>query len=91
METMRQPLSDFIEVINKDKLITQFPDHDIYLWSNFGFNETKDIDLIFVGDITPEFGVKVWKLWSKYLNLFDIHTFIAKAILISTTFDTVMQ
>lgn len=72
METMRQQLNDFLKVIDKDKLITQFPEHDIYLWSNFGFNETEDIDLIFVGNITAEFGEKVWELYLKYRRLFDI-------------------
>ena len=34
-------------------IVPQFPNHEIYLWSNYGFNETKDIDLKFVGDVTP--------------------------------------
>lgn len=68
---MHQPLSNFIEVIQKDNLLAQFPEHNIYLWSNFGFNETKDIDLIFVGDVTSEFGERVWKLYRKYRKLLE--------------------
>ena len=68
---MRQPLSNFIEVIQKDNLLAQFPDHDIYLWSNFGFNKTEDIDLIFVGDVTSELGEKVWELYCKYRKLLE--------------------
>ena len=68
---MRQPLSNFIEVIKKDDLIGQFPEHDIYLWSNFGFNETEDIDLIFVGNVTTELGDKVWELYWKYRHLLE--------------------
>jgi len=68
---MHQPLSDFIEVIKKDNLIQQFPEHDIYLWSNFGFNETQDIDLKFVGDINPELGKKVWELYRRYRKLLE--------------------
>lgn len=69
---MRQPLSNFIEVIKKDNLIAQFPEHDIYLWSNFGFNETQDIDLKFVGDINAELGEKVWKLYRRYRKLLEL-------------------
>ena len=68
---MRQPLSNFIEVIKKDDLIGQFPEHDIYLWSNFGFNETEDIDLKFVGNVTSELGEKVWELYCKYRKLLE--------------------
>ena len=68
---MHRPLSNFIEVIEKDNLIGQFPEHDIYLWSNFGFNETQDIDLKFVGNITPEFGERVWELYRKYRKLLE--------------------
>jgi hypothetical protein len=32
-------------------IIPQFPEHEIYLWSNYGFNDTPDIDLKFVGDV----------------------------------------
>ena len=68
---MRQPLSKFIEVIKKDDLIGQFPEHDIYLWSNFGFNETEDIDLKFVGNVTSELGERVWELYCKYRKLLE--------------------
>ena len=68
---MRQLLSNFVEIVKKDDLIGQFPEHDIYLWSNFGFNETQDIDLIFVGDITSEMGEKVWELYIKYRKLLE--------------------
>lgn len=68
---MRQPLSNFIEVIKKDDLIGQFPEHDIYLWSNFGFNETQDIDLKFVGNVTSELGERVWELYCKYRKLLE--------------------
>lgn len=43
-----------------------FPDYEIYLWSNYGFNETSDIDLKFVGHVTPDLGEKLFDIFMEY-------------------------
>ena len=37
-----------------------FDTYEVYIWSNFGFNSTGDIDLIFVGNITEDIGEKLY-------------------------------
>lgn len=51
---MRQQLSDFLELVKEDNLLQQFSNHNIYIWSNFVLNESPDIDLQFVGEVTSE-------------------------------------
>ena len=56
---MRQQLNDLLESIKKVNLIESFPNHDIYIWSNYVFNESPDIDLKFVGEVNNEIADKV--------------------------------
>ncbi len=59
---MRQQLSNFLDLVKKDNLLQQFSNHHIYIWSNFVLNESPDIDLQFVGEVTPELGEVLWNL-----------------------------
>lgn len=70
MENMRQQLSNFLNLVREDKLLHQFSDYDIYIWSNFILNESPDIDLQFVGKVTPELGEALWNLTWKYKKIF---------------------
>lgn len=53
-------------------IVPQFPNHEIYLWSNYGFNETKDIDLKFVGDVTPLISQQIVDFPFNYKTFLDI-------------------
>jgi len=70
---MRQQLSNFVEVIESDNLIEQFPDHDIYLWSNFGFNKTTDVDITVIGEVTSEIAEQWYDIFNKYRKLFPLY------------------
>lgn len=69
---MHQQLNDFIDLIKSDKLIEQFPDHDIYLMGNFPYNETPDVDITIIGEVTPEIGKQVSDVRRKYKKLFPL-------------------
>jgi len=53
-------------------IIPQFPDHEIYLWSNYGYNESPDIDLKFVGSVTPEIGKQLFDLFRSFDIFLDV-------------------
>lgn len=46
-----------------NNILTEFSNYEIYLWSNYGFNETEDIDLKFVGEINGNLGEKLFRLF----------------------------
>lgn len=56
MPTIVTQLHNFINYIENHS----FDTYEVYIWSNFGFNSTGDIDLIFVGKITEEIGKKLY-------------------------------
>ena len=71
---MRQQLSNFLNLVREDNLLHQFSNYDIYIWSNFVLNESPDIDLQFVGEVTPELGEALWNLTWKYKKVsFEWH------------------
>jgi len=70
---MRQQLSNFVEVIESDNLIEQFPDHDIYLWSNFGFNKTTDVDITVIGEVNSKIAEQCYDIFKKYRKLFPLY------------------
>ena len=53
-------------------IIPQFPDHEIYLWSNYGYNESRDIDLKFVGSVTPKIGKQLFDLFRSFDIFLDV-------------------
>ena len=57
---------------NLVSIIPQFPNHEIYLWSNYGFNETEDIDLKFVGDVSPLISQQIVDLPLSFTILLDV-------------------
>jgi len=70
---MRQQLNNFIELIKRDKLIEQFPNHDIYLMGNFPYNETTDVDITVIGEVTSEIAEQWYDIFNKYRSLFPLY------------------
>ena len=52
-------IDKFIQCVKDYNLIEIFNDCEIYLWSNFPFNATKDIDIILIGEPTNSLGKRV--------------------------------
>ena len=57
--------------LQPNKIIERFPHHEIYLWSNYGFNPTKDIDLKFVGNVNEEIAMELLDLWNESGRIID--------------------
>ena len=53
-------------------IIPQFPEHEIYLWSNYGFNDTPDIDLKFVGHVNSSISQQALALSRSFDKFLDI-------------------
>lgn len=45
-----------------NSVINRFSNYEIYLWSNYGFNNTEDFDLKFVGEVNSDLGNKLFEL-----------------------------
>lgn len=63
---MRQDLNEFVDIIKSDKIIEKFPNHDIYLMGNFPFNETRDIDITIIGEVTTEIANQWYDIFWEY-------------------------
>ena len=55
-------IRDFISYIHSVDLFNLFSNYEIYIWSNFGFDESKDIDLILIGEPTKDIGKSLYDL-----------------------------
>ena len=55
-------IRDFIKYTKSVNLFDTFSTYEIYIWSNFGFNTSKDIDLIFIGEPTETIGQSLYDL-----------------------------
>ena len=45
-----------------NSVINRFSNYEIYLWSNYGFNNTEDFDLKFVCEVNSDLGNKLFEL-----------------------------
>jgi hypothetical protein len=59
---MRKVLVDYLQLLKSKNLIERYPNHTIYMWSNFILNESPDVDIQFVGEVTPELALDLWEL-----------------------------
>lgn len=41
-------------------ILEKFSNHEIYIWSNYGFNPTSDLDLKFVGEVNGNIAESLW-------------------------------
>lgn len=58
----RKELVEYLNLIKERNVIERFPNHTIYMWSNFVLNESPDVDLQFVGEVNNDIGYKLQKL-----------------------------
>lgn len=65
---MRQDLNEFVDIIKSENLIEKFPNHDIYLMGNFPFNETQDVDITIIGEVTTEIANKWYDIVVGFLE-----------------------
>ena len=56
---MRPKIDTFIECLKEYDFLTVFDKWETYLWSNFPYNCTWDIDIVFIGDPSEELGEKI--------------------------------
>jgi len=56
---MRPNIDDFLECLHDYDFINVFDKWETYLWSNFPFNPTKDVDIMFIGELTKELEHKI--------------------------------
>jgi len=56
---MRPNIDTFIECLEEYNFLEVFNKWETYLWSNFPYNYTWDIDIIFIGEPTEELGEKI--------------------------------
>ena len=52
-------IDTFIECLNEYNFLKVFDKWETYLWSNFPYNFTRDIDIIFIGEPSEELGEKI--------------------------------
>ena len=59
---MREELSNYLDLLRRKDIVGKYPDHTIYMWSNFVLNESPDVDLQFVGEVKEELAISLWDL-----------------------------
>jgi len=52
-------IDKFILCLEEYKFLEVFNNWETYLWSNFPYNYTRDIDIMFIGEPTEELGEKI--------------------------------
>jgi len=52
-------IDKFIICLEEYKFLEVFNNWETYLWSNFPYNYTRDIDIMFIGEPTEELGEKI--------------------------------
>ena len=71
--SVRTPIiDDFIDCLENYNFLEIFKNHEIYLWSNFPYNFTWDVDLVFIGNPTEELGKKILDFKTYAKNTYDI-------------------
>ena len=60
-------IDNFILCLKEYKFLEVFDKWETYLWSNFPFNYTWDIDVIFIGEPSEELGKKIFD-FQKYVQ-----------------------
>lgn len=73
---MREELSNYLDLIRRKDIIGRYPNHTIYMWSNFVLNESPDVDLQFVGEVTEELAISLlnlkWEMEAEIPKTLDI-------------------
>lgn len=59
---MRTEVSDYLDLIRRKDIVGRFPNHTIYMWSNFILNESPDVDLQFVGVVSDDLAKELFEL-----------------------------
>jgi hypothetical protein len=62
----------FISCLEEYKFLEVFNNCDAYLWSNFPYNHTWDIDIMFIGEPSEELGEKIVNFKSFAMAQFDL-------------------
>tara|TARA_B110000858_G_C17592522_1_gene376348 strand:- start:85 stop:684 length:600 start_codon:yes stop_codon:yes gene_type:complete len=58
------PISTFIDTLERYDFLEKFNDVEVYIWSNFPINPTRDIDLMFIGEPTEDLGKRIQEFQS---------------------------
>lgn len=56
---MSPNIDDFLECLQDYDFLSVFDKCETYLWSNFPFNPTNDIDIVFIGKLTKDLEYKI--------------------------------
>lgn len=59
---MREEVLNYLDLLRRKDIVGRYPNHTIYMWSNFVLNESPDVDLQFVGEVTEDFAASLWDL-----------------------------
>lgn len=59
---MRTEVLEYLDLIRRKDIVGRYPNHTIYMWSNFILNESPDVDLQFVGPINNEVANSLFEL-----------------------------